>query len=318
MGLYVTRLNDDCLATRTMPAIRVASLFALVLLLMLHRDGKCAEPATTKVENLRAALLDLEGRPHLIRPEKDVKGWAIVFLSTECPIARSYIAPLNDLTSSWKQAESPLRFFGVISDPTVTRKDASKFIEDFDVKFPVLFDASGQLAGSLKPTHVPEAFVFDRDLKLVYRGRIDDTYAQVGKRRPEPTKNDLRDAMASLLAGKTPEITQTKPIGCPFEDWTDGEGKVTYTRDIAPVMRARCTNCHRDTNGTALTLETYRSVSDHARSIINVLQKDGLLKEHAAVFGPEGITGFERKLFARWAQSLVPEGKPDDLPNPQP
>ena len=58
---------------------------------------------------------------------------------------------------------------------------AQKFQQEFKIQFPVLFDASGEIADVLGPTHVPEAFVLNADAEVVYRGRIDDLYGEVGK-----------------------------------------------------------------------------------------------------------------------------------------
>ena len=318
MALYVNRANRRCLASTAYAAAKVFLLLT-GMFASWHTNLAHAQTGQTAKPGIRFALLDLEGKPHQIGPAKDVKAWAFVFLSTECPIARSYVAPLNDLANAWKKDQSGVRFYGVISDPTVTRGDASKFVDEFAVKFPVLFDASGQVAEVLSPTHVPEAFVLDGDLRVVYHGRIDDTYAQVGKRRPEPTEHNLREAVTSLLKGNPLRIAETKPIGCPFESWTDrvADQKVTYTRDIAPLMRARCTSCHRETKGTAFGLESFKAVEGHAESMINFLRGDGIIKDHEAVFSAEGITSFEKQLIVRWVHSRATEGKSEDLPKAQ-
>ena len=119
----------------------------------------------------------------------------------------------------------------------MTRADAVKFRDEFKIKFPVLFDASGELAETLQPTHVPEAFVLDTDSEVVYRGRIDDRYAELGKKRPEPTTHDLADALAAAAAGQKIEVAETTTIGCPIEAAAhDSRPAVTYNRDIAPML----------------------------------------------------------------------------------
>jgi hypothetical protein len=316
MALYRNRANRRCLASMAYPAAKVLLLLLTGTFASWHTNPAHAQTRQTAQAGIRLALLDLEGNPHQIRPTKEVKAWAFVFLSTECPIARSYLAPLNDLASNWKNDQASIRFYGIISDPSVTRDDASKFVEEYAIKFPVLFDASGQAGLVLRPTHVPEAFVFNQDLKLTYRGRIDDTYAQVGKRRPEPTEHNLRDAVSSVLKGVPLSVAETKPVGCPFESWTDriADQKVTYTRDIAPLMRTRCTSCHRETKGTAFGLESFKAAQSHAESMINFLRGDGIIKDHEAVLNADGITSFEKQLIVRWVLALATEGDSKDLP----
>ena len=77
---------------------------------------------------------------------------------------------------------------GVLYDPTLSRAEAATFCSEFKLDFPVLFDGSGELARHFKPTHVPEAYVLDGGGSMVYRGRIDDLYSSVDKRRAQPIR----------------------------------------------------------------------------------------------------------------------------------
>ncbi len=56
--------------------------------------------------------------------------------------------------------------------------------------------------------------MISKDDAVVYRGRIDDTYTTFGKRRPEPTTRELRDALEAVIAGKKPKVTKTDSVGC--------------------------------------------------------------------------------------------------------
>jgi len=50
--------------------------------------------------------------------------------------------------------------------------------------------------------------------QLVYRGRIDDWYVDIAKRRPAPTRRYLRQALDEVLKGQPVEIDQVPPLGC--------------------------------------------------------------------------------------------------------
>ena len=92
--------------------------------------------------------------------------------------------------------------YAVISDPTVTRAAAVSFVKEYKISFPVLFDASGELARRLKPAMTPEAFVLDHTGAVQYHGRIDDTWADLKKQRLTVQHHDLQDALAAVAAGK--------------------------------------------------------------------------------------------------------------------
>ena len=59
----------------------------------------------------------------------------------------------------------------------------------------------------------PEAFVLDRDRKVVYVGGIDDSWADATAVK----KPYLRDAIEAALDGRTPAVPETRPTGCGIE-----------------------------------------------------------------------------------------------------
>jgi hypothetical protein len=63
----------------------------------------------------------------------------------------------------------------------------------------------------------PEAAVFVRN-RLVYHGRIDDRYVDIGKARPQPLHRDLNEVLSAIVAGKSVPIRDTKAIGCAIAD----------------------------------------------------------------------------------------------------
>jgi hypothetical protein len=84
--------------------------------------------------------------------------------------------------------------------------------------FPYLYDESQQVARAYEAVCTPDFFLFDRDRRLVYRGRFD---------RSGPgnhiavTGADLRAACEALLSGKSPPREQTPSVGCSIK-WKAG------------------------------------------------------------------------------------------------
>jgi hypothetical protein len=54
--------------------------------------------------------------------------------------------------------------------------------------------------------------------RLLYRGRIDDRYVDLGRERPQPTSHDLESALIALIAGKPVAVRETRAIGCILAD----------------------------------------------------------------------------------------------------
>ena len=53
---------------------------------------------------------------------------------------------------------------------------------------------------------------------MVYRGRIDDRYVELGKERPQPTQRDLESTLDALIAGKRVAQRETRAVGCILSD----------------------------------------------------------------------------------------------------
>jgi hypothetical protein len=64
----------------------------------------------------------------------------------------------------------------------------------------------------------PEAAVYASG-RIVYHGRIDDRYVDLGLERPSPTVHDLGDALAAVLAGRPVKHPVTQPVGCFIADF---------------------------------------------------------------------------------------------------
>jgi peroxiredoxin len=301
--------------------MRTVLTLSLVLLLTtgrphpLHADDP-ARPAEKPV--IAFSLLDLTGSTHALDQNDGRRVRAFVFLSTECPIANGSVKTLNDLHAARPKG---VDLFGVIVDPSVSRTQAAKHFAEYKAAFPVLFDASGLLAAALKPTHVPQAFVLDRDGRLVYRGAIDNAWEALGRRRPKAEKHYLADAIAAAADGKAVAVPETPAVGCLIETppTTGDKAKVTYARDIAPVVQARCLNCHRDGQAAPFPLADYDQTAKRAKQIVRVTQ-DRLMPPwipgpgHDKFVGERWLTDRELDLFKAWAETGRAKGDDADLP----
>ncbi len=98
--------------------------------------------------------------------------------------------------------------------PEAMKADAEKW----GYRFPYLFDADQLVAKAYDAACTPDFFLFDAELKLVYRGQLDSS-------RPSndvPVDGrDLRAALDAVLAGSTPDANQVPSIGCNIK-WKPG------------------------------------------------------------------------------------------------
>src|SRR5215471_17528643 len=103
-------------------------------------------------------------------------------------------------------------------DPEISSERFRGHARDYDLRMPFSLDPRHEWVERAGATTAPEAAVFSPSGELLYRGRIDDQYAGLGKRRSVVTSHDLRDALEAILAGKPVTPSRTEAIGCPIPD----------------------------------------------------------------------------------------------------
>lgn len=264
-------------------------------------------------------LTDVDGQVHSLGQNDRQEVRVFVFLSTSCPISNSYTQELNRLS---QLPHANVTFYGVVSDPFVTRREAVEHFREFKTKFPVLFDGSGLLSEALQPTHVPEAFVVDQEQRLVYRGAIDNAYVSIGRRRASVEEHYLREAIKATAKGDEVAISRTESVGCHFPKRPSDakSNQVTYTRDIAPLIQTRCQNCHRPGQVAPFALTNYKEAVSHAEMLVEVTQRRIMppwipgSATHRRFVGERWLSDRELSLIKTWVEGGCPEGNAADLP----
>ena len=89
--------------------------------------------------------------------------------------------------------------------------------KNLGLSFPYLFDDNQEIAKKYKAECTPEFYLFDKEKKLVYRGRFDAT--SPGSEN-KPDGSDLRDAMQNCLDGNKISGEQFPSMGCNIK-WID-------------------------------------------------------------------------------------------------
>jgi peroxiredoxin len=90
--------------------------------------------------------------------------------------------------------------------------------QDLSLNYPLCYDASQAVAQAYQAACTPDFFLFDGELKLVYRGQLDSS--RPGNEDPV-TGADLRAAMDAVLVGKPISTEQAPSIGCNIK-WKPG------------------------------------------------------------------------------------------------
>jgi peroxiredoxin len=184
----------------------------LTLLLVVAAAGATARGTVQDAKPGAEAFVDIKGTTHHPLDCKGAKAVVLIFTTTDCPIANYFASEINAIVKD--HAGKPLRFFLIHVDPDLTAEAASKHAAAYKFTCPVLIDAKHRLVKAAGATITPEAAVLLPDGTIAYRGRIDDTYIELGKRRVAPNRRDLREALAAILASQPVKESRTRAVGC--------------------------------------------------------------------------------------------------------
>ena len=217
-------------------------------------------------------LTDTTGQQVSLETLKDKKAVVVVFLGTECPINNAYLVPLGQMQKNY--ASRGVQFLGINSNCHDTPERIATHAKENSIPFPVLKDESNKVADEVGAQRTPEAFVLDAERRIRYRGRIDDQFG-IGYKRAAPTTHELVDALNAVLAGKPVAKTTSPAAGCIIARVTNRkeQGPVTYTKDVARIMQAKCQVCHRAGQIGPMSLLTFKEARPWAKSMREAVLK---------------------------------------------
>ncbi len=142
----------------------------------------------------------------------------VMFICNHCPYVKAVEQRLIELHEMFKGRG--------VSMVAISANDASRYEEDSFEKmkskaypFPYLYDDTQDVATAFGAVCTPDFFLYDKNLKLAYRGRLDDSWKDSAAVR----SRDLAGAIESLLQNMHPNREQKPSMGCSIK-WKPGKG----------------------------------------------------------------------------------------------
>ncbi len=145
------------------------------------------------------------------------KANALFFVTNDCPISNAYAHEIARICADYKTKGISCDLIYV--DPAMTDAAARQHAQEYGHgDYPKIVDRKHELVKVTGVIATPEVAVINAAGKVVYRGRIDDSFAGLGQPR-RPVKNaDLRNALDEVAAGKVVTTPVTKALGCYIEN----------------------------------------------------------------------------------------------------
>jgi hypothetical protein len=182
----------------------------------------------------------------------------------------------------------------------------------------VLRDDKQLVAHYFGVTRTCETIAIDtKNSRVIYRGALDDQ-AVPGAQKPAPTENYLADALDAFLAGKPIATPTSQAHGCLITFADELEAKqVSYREKIAPLLQAKCVNCHSPGNIGPFALASHQDVKDWSAMIREVVMDRRMPPWDAdPAFGKFtndcSLSPEESRTLARWIELGCPHDGGDD------
>lgn len=159
------------------------------------------------------SLPGVDGKSWSLGSFSDAEILVVVFTCNHCPYAKASEDRLIEIQDDYRDQGVRL----VAINPNDDRKypddsfaSMKERAADKGFNFPYLRDESQEVARAYDAACTPDIFVFGRDRKLIYNGRIDDNW-----QHPEQVKRrDLRAVLDAALKGKTVGFEHVPSMGC--------------------------------------------------------------------------------------------------------
>lgn len=158
-------------------------------------------------------MLDVSGKMVSIKDVASNNGVLVMFSCNTCP----YVVKNQDRTVAIAEYAKQMKM-GVIvlnSNEAYRGEDDSpeemkSYAKDQRYKWNYVVDKNHEVADAFGANRTPEVFLFDKDMKLVYHGAIDDNPSDASS----VGRQHLKEAINELANGKEISVKQSKSVGC--------------------------------------------------------------------------------------------------------
>lgn len=148
----------------------------------------------------------------------EARGLLVMFICVHCPYVKHVEAELARISEDYE---------GLIAIAAIQSNDIVEYTQDgpegmreqaarMGFRFPYLLDELQEVAREYDAACTPDFFLFDKDMRLVYRGQLDDSRPRRGDSGNDVpvTGRDLRAALNAVVAGEVPSEIQRTSLGC--------------------------------------------------------------------------------------------------------
>ena len=163
------------------------------------------------------SLMGVDGKKVSLSDYNNAEGFIVIFTCNTCPYAKMYEQRIKALHNSYAEKGYPV----IAINPNCPERSPGDSMDKMKERaqekefgFAYLQDETQNVTKAYGATNTPHTYVLKKEspskYKVIYIGAIDNNYRDASK----ANKHYVRNAVESLLQGKTPKEKSTKAIGC--------------------------------------------------------------------------------------------------------
>jgi peroxiredoxin len=218
------------------------SIFCLLVLPTAIADEAEPGPPTLSIGASAPdfCLPGIDGKTHCLKDYSASKVLVIAFTCNHCPTAQLYESRIKQLAADYSERGVALVAIQP-NNPNAVRLDEMGYTDVGDsfeemklraayrhFNFPYLYDGETQkVSQAYGPSATPHLFIFDRERKLRYQGRVDNN-----PRESLVTSRDARNAIDAVLSGVPVPVAKTPSVGCSTKWLYKEEGRKEELAEI--------------------------------------------------------------------------------------
>jgi len=266
--------------------------------------------AATVADDFR--LVDNTGFAQQLRRLVDVKGVVIVSQVNGDKTSRATAQALEEI----KKANPGFEFLMLNSSAKDDRPGITAEARAQGWSIPVMDDDVQLVGEQLGVTYAGEAFVIQpKTLKILYHGPVNATGAK------KKAGGYLAAALANISEGRAVAVSEVAgkgpSIAFPERSKRSEHQKISYAKDVAPILAAKCVTCHQTGGIGPFAMTDYSIVKGFAPMIREAIRTDTMPPWHpdplvGSFKHEQGLSNDEIRTLVHWVEAGAPRGEGDD------